>query len=116
MIDALVLREMHRRCNYDETMMYETACLIQQEQGRRLLGDCEEDPMEHGSKIDYYVGHWARSGFTSAVILDHITEASVRMVPSELLDDLYQHTMVLMVHKPFPLITVHDESILGSAA
>lgn len=108
-IDALVLREMHRRCNYDAEAVYQAAYLIYAELDRRFLESCEESDIDTNSKVNYYVGHWARSGFTSTAILPHITEESVRMVPCQMLNELYEHTKVLMIHKPFPIITVHDE-------
>lgn len=114
-IDALVLREMHRRCNYDPEEVSRAYKAIQDELDRREVNSCEEDPMDPESKVNYYVGHWARSGFTSIVILPYLNHASVRMVPSEMLEQLLD-ILETMNHKPFRLITVHDESFLGSAA
>ena len=108
-IDALVLREMHRRCNYDSEAIHPVRILIVEEQDRRRHEECEEETMLHGSKIDYYVGHWARSGFASSAILPHIDPLSIRMVPSDLLDDLSILIETMVIHNPFPIITVHDE-------
>lgn len=109
MIDALVLREMHRRCNYDDAMMHRAAQLVYLELNRRFLESCEESDMDPTNKLAYYVGHWERSGFTSIVVMPHIDASNVHMVPTDMLNELYEHTKILMIHKPFPIITVHDE-------
>ena len=107
-IDALVLREMHRRCNYDPEEILRACSAIRGELVRREANSCEEDEMDPNSKINYYVGHWARSGFASIVILPHINATNVRMIPTEHLQELAA-IIETMNHKPFPIITVHDE-------
>lgn len=107
-IDALVLREMHRRCNYDVTEILISLVLVDEELARREEEGCEEDEMDADSKINYYVGHWARSGFASIVILPHINATNIRMIPTDHLQDLAA-IIQSMNHKPFPLVTVHDE-------
>lgn len=107
-IDALVLREMHRRCNYNHETDGVGAICVREELERRTLEGCEEDEMDPNSKINYYVGHWARSGFASMVIMPHINATNVRMIPTELLQELAA-IIETMNHKPFPIITVHDE-------
>lgn len=107
-IDALVLREIHRRCNYDVDMLERAHKHLSEEVTRRLIEGCDESEMEHDTRIDYYVGLWVKSGFTSAVILPWITSHTVRMVPTELLVDL-QSLVDSMGHKPFDVVTIHDE-------
>lgn len=105
-VDAYVLREMHRRCNYDAEQIHRTHALLHDSicRGRLSHGAYIWDP-----KIGYYVDQWERSGLASAVILPHITALNVEFIPWELIAALVEMTGQMIQHRPFPLITVHDE-------
>jgi hypothetical protein len=114
MMDAYVLREMHRRCNYDSSMMHRVRdCLIYEMAQRPGYRDAEVD---YDTKLGYYIAQWERSGLVSAVIFPYIMEDNAYMLPLELLDKLINLAQRILSHRPFPLITVHDESTLGSAS
>lgn len=108
-IDALVLREIHRRCNYKTQALDNAVCLVQAEQGRRLLEVCQEDDMIPDAPINKYVGLWARTGFLSAVVIPYLNEDSVRLVPWDMLKEIEILGQSMMDHNPFPVVTIHDE-------
>lgn len=107
-VDALLLREMHRRCNYDPVVVREVENLLTEE--LHIRESNSQIDMDEHHPISKYVDLWTRTSFCSAVILNFIDEYSVGMLPKELIEDLLDliHTID---HKPFELVTVHDESI-----
>lgn len=107
-VDAYVLREMHRRCNYDLAGVEEAAEIIETEQIRRNLGGQQEDSAVSG-KVPYYVEQYQRSTLASAVILPYLNELSVMTLPEAHLQALYKLINVMLAYKPFALVTVHDE-------
>jgi hypothetical protein len=108
-MDAYVLREMHRRCNYDRDLMEHVAALIQIEMMKRKLSSVEWIPAQPTGKVRYYVEQYERSTLASAVILPHINEDSVTTLTSEHLDALSRIVNGMLSYKSFPLVTVHDE-------
>lgn len=112
-MDAYVLREMHRRCNYDPCLLREVHALLAEEQHNRAgMADCEVD---YDTKLGYYIAQWERSTLVSAVILPHIQADNVYLLPRALLDKLVDLVERIRSYRPFALVTVHDESTLGSA-
>ena len=107
-MDAYVLREMHRRCNYDrEVMAYADAC-IQAELIHYTLNP-KRMPDKATHKVAYYVEQYQRSSLASAVILPWLNEDTVKMLTKEHLQALASITQAMLSHKPFQLVTVHDE-------
>lgn len=107
-MDAYVLREMHRRCNYDREVMEEVAAIIEMELIERDLGVIR-DPQCSNEKVAYYCEQYSRSGLASAVILPHLDHESVQALTKWHLKALATIVNGMLEYKPFPLVTVHDE-------
>ncbi len=107
-MDAYVLREMHRRCNYDREVMADAAAVIEMEMIQRSLGVVRE-----GTSIDsqalYYHEQYTRSSLASAVILPHLDCENVQCLSQKHLDALAVMVNAMLNYRPFPLVTVHDE-------
>ena len=106
-MDAYVLREMHRRCNYDREVMEDVDLVIEEEMICRSLGiprngECS-DP-----KVAYYRDQYTRSSLASAVILPHLDCDSVKSLSQKHLEALAVMINGMLAYKPFPLVTVHD--------
>ena len=105
--DAYVLREMHRRCNYDREVMEGAAAVIEIELIQRSLGnECSgefPDP-----KVTYYYDQYMRSSLASAVILPYLDSENVQCLAKKHLEALAAVVNGMLAYKPFPLVTVHD--------
>jgi len=93
-IDGFVVREMNRRCNYDRFML--TTALMDIE---NYLGEVIQV-----SKADY-------SDFVSLRLAEQIADGTVdmRLIANEKLVELHGLIIDSLLHKPFPLICIHDE-------
>lgn len=107
-IDAYVLRSVHRRCNYDLAMVTRASAVLDAELLERKLIHTPE-PLVAGSKVAYYVNLWAQTGMVDAVILPYLTQETVQTLPDALLDGLIKLVDSILKHKPFDVITIHDE-------
>lgn len=107
-MDAYVLREMHRRCNYDREVIEEVANLIEIEQIRRNLGEATSSNGP-GSQVQYYMDQYQRSSLASAVILPILSYETVQCLDDKHLAALATMVNGMLEYKPFPLVTVHDE-------
>ena len=98
---------MHRRCNYDVQEVALAHDLIQNEINLRTL--IHGAPLGVASeKVAYYMGHYERSGMADAVILGHLDAQQVKYLSMNHLRMLNSICSMMLSHKPFPLITVHD--------
>lgn len=107
-MDAYVLREMHRRCNYDREVMEDVALVIEMEMIQRNMGvvrsaECSD------STVNYYHNQYVRSSLASAVILPHLDCDSVQSLSQKHLEALAVMVTAMLEYRPFPLVTVHDE-------
>lgn len=99
-IDGMIVREMTRRCDYNPNVIKRVY--------HALFNAWEQPHAIEATKDTQMVmtlwGHYKKSGFLSARILDHLNEDNIfivdRMVIQELIDSLPP--------KPFNLISVHD--------
>lgn len=107
-VDAYVLREMHRRCNYDLDQVlnvrdYLVDEYLQRNQGKQAL------LVKAMPKLQYYIDQFNRSTLASAVIIPHINAGNVQALSDEHIEALLKITGDMIQHKPFELVTVHDE-------
>jgi hypothetical protein len=107
-MDAYVLREMHRRCNYDTETMEYVSKVIEIELIKRNLGEAR-DSLCFDEKVDYYRDQYIRSSLASAVILPHLDDENVKCLSLDHLQALATIVNLMVDHKSFPLVTVHDE-------
>lgn len=105
--DAYILRSIHRRCNYNAELVKEKADLMFQELQDRHAG------WTHGPATDkaiaYYLDLYNRSQMADVVVLPYINEDTVLMLPTEYIQKLLKIVDSMLKHKPFEVVTVHDE-------
>lgn len=109
-IDAFILRELLRRCNYDVSVASQAKTLIAAELLSRNMLDYECEPLGYAedSVFAYYLEQYRRSGQPSAVILPYLDATTVCSLTKP---ELYQLSNILngmLSYKPFPVITIHD--------
>ena len=99
-IDGMVVREMVRRCNYNPYTVRRVQQLIYREWDIPSEIEIDEDV----EMCQILWGHYERTGYLSARILDYINENTIHLVDRMVLNELVQS----LPSKPFQLLTVHD--------
>ena len=107
-VDAYVLRSMHRRCNYDSDVVWKAGLVIHTEQLDRLNGH-EIKPEMADTTTQYYIDLYERTNMADVVILPHLTEETVQALSDEHLKKLADIVESMVQHKPFEIVTIHDE-------
>lgn len=107
-MDAYVLREMHRRCNYDADMASVAYKLLGAERVDRMHGDSQQLDNPTG-KLAYYIDQYERSTLASAVILPYLNANNIQHLSDKHLEALWEVTEGMTTYSPFALVTVHDE-------
>lgn len=111
-VDAYVLRNMHRRCNYDPQVIgYVEQCITAELINRQLSGQpSQEDIDEFMTKeVDYYTKQYQRSGIADAVIFSHLDQANVTCLEQQHLEKLAEIINGMLQYKPFELVSIHDD-------
>lgn len=112
-VDAFVLREIHRRCNYDALTLHFAHEALEFEQHQRAntsYTKVELDASTQGIPLEYYIKQYERSGMPSAVILSELVEPDVVWYLSdEHIAQLISITTRMKEHKSFEVVTIHDE-------
>lgn len=107
-IDAFVLRSMHRRCNYDEGVVNNALVFLNQEIDYRAGQELDlKGPTNE--KITYYIELFKANNMVDPVIFPYITSINTQYIPTGMLDQLKAIALQMIEHKPFELVTVHDE-------
>lgn len=107
-IDAYVLRCLIRRCSYDPVVVNNAQALIQSEllgrdSGQGCLVD-ETDP-----KVEYYIERYEATNMADIVILPYLNWRNIGQLSNRHLYTLMDIINSVVVHKPFPIQSVHDE-------
>lgn len=100
-VDAMIVREMHRRCSYDAEQMMNVIQLldgVKQNQGG-LSTEREKDQL-----LLTLVQHHQDCNFLSARVLDLIDEHNINLVNPRALYSL----VTSLPDKAFPVISIHD--------
>lgn len=109
-VDAFVLREIHRRCNYDAlTLHFAYEALMQEKYDRdaNQRPDCVSVNIQ-GTDLEYYINQFNRSGMASAVILPYLLEDEACWFLSDAhLDRLIAMCERMKERKPFEVVTIH---------
>lgn len=113
-VDAYVLRTIQRRCNYDEQIVLRALGAINEVLHTCHLYGVQTNGTNHkispDSKLPYYVEQYDRSEMADVVILPYIqTKEDAECLEVPHLEQLREIILTMLVHKPFPVITVHDE-------
>lgn len=112
-VDAYVLRCIHRRCNYDRHTLEVVLDTIQNELGIPRLGE-KPSVQSIGDKLGYYIDQYVRSGMADVVIMPLINRITVKMLSTSHLEKLRDIMNSMLMHTPFPVVTVHDEFKCGA--
>jgi hypothetical protein len=110
-IDGYILRSLLRRCNYDAEAFAWAQAEIEIELLERSFGKSPTDRMPPNTKTWYYQEQCDRSGMADPVIIPHLAseEGSIQSLTTEHLLGLAKIIESCMGHKPFPVVTVHDD-------
>lgn len=110
-VDAYVLRCIHRRCNYDPSVV-ETAyvALLAEKDLRDTYGVQPCGSLNPDSKLAYYLEQAQRSGMVDVVVLPYIKDGKdTQYLPTEYLEKLLTIVEGMLQYTPFPVVTIHDE-------
>lgn len=101
-VDAYVLRNIHRRCNYNAELVM---------QAKELIEDALRDPKlgSPDKATSYYKDLYDRSHMTDVVVLPYLNSTTVHNLSHQHLEDLLGIVYSMLAHKPFDVVTVHDE-------
>jgi len=107
-MDAWVLRNMHRRCNYDRDLVDGVFEILNEEMEQRGAGALRDDFLLD-DKVRYYREQWGRSTLADPVIFPYLTSESVKGLNDHHVDKLLTIAESMLSHRPFELVTIHDE-------
>ena len=108
-IDAYVLRNIHRRCNYDAVLVKRVANIIWNELEERRAYSNEYEPSVGSEQIQVYVSLFQANKIVDPVIFPHIDFKNVCGIPTDMLYDLHKLATSMLQYAPFPVVTIHDE-------
>lgn len=97
-VDGMIVRELGRRCDYDPARVARVQALINEGPS------CAEVKDEDNQLVFELWGHYRKSGFLSARILDHLNEQNISWVDTDDVQDLIDSLPL----KPFKVIPIHD--------
>ena len=110
--DAFVLREMHRRCNYDPLVLFFAHEAIQQELDLREQHITSNIPVDIwcSLKLQDYIELFEATKQPTAAILPFIQDGrDTQYLSTNHLKKLLRIVEQMNTHKAFPLVSVHDE-------
>lgn len=98
-IDGMVVREMHRRCNYDPKVVEFVRRIINEGSTKRTSKTREKDIM-----VMTLWSQFQKTGYLSARIIDYLDGHNLGHVKPKLILELIDS----FPEKPFEIITIHD--------
>lgn len=108
-IDAYVLRCLIRRCNYDPKMMERASHHIQRILLERSMGAVADDDFWLPEDVKAMQKRYHATDMADIRILDYCCPLDLAMLSTEHLKSLAGIVNSMLEHKPFPIISVHDE-------
>lgn len=109
-IDAYVLRTMQRRCGYDAAVVNFALTCLRLIAAQRLSGDCEEMVVAEITQPHHvYMERFQASNMVDSVILPYLNVGACNDLSDLHIEKLIKLCELLLTHKPFDIITVHDE-------
>lgn len=100
------MREMHRRCNYNQDTLMDVSNLIEIELLSREL--MKPDILGKKSQATYYEELYRCSGVCSIAAVNHITNTTVKGLDSTYLGEMSRIINMILEHKSFELVSLHD--------
>ena len=95
-LDAMIVREMTRRCDYDPAIIMR--CIAAIEEPREIVSDSDT------RMVRTLWAHYEKTGYLSARILNHLKASNAAIVDPAPVWELIES----LPEKPFKLLTVHD--------
>lgn len=109
-IDAYVLRTMQRRCGYNAPVVTKALAVLEFERIGREQGCFTERTVVAITQPHHiYMERFEASNMVDSVIVSHITEYTVGDLSDLHIEKLIGLCQRMLTHKPFDIITVHDE-------
>lgn len=108
-IDAYVLRSMARRCDYDSIVVMHAIDCLEIERENRILGMTAREVTEATKSHHVYMERFASTEMPDAVIFPWLNSHSVHDLSDMHIEKLIKLASSMLEHKPFELVTVHDE-------
>lgn len=105
-IDAYVVRNIHRRCNYDKDMVLQAKSVIDSAILHHTLGIANTTP---DNKIQHYIDLFTNAGIVDPVILPYLTPENVESISLDMLKELEFLVDTMLSYEPFEVVTIHDE-------
>lgn len=105
-VDAYVLRCIQRRCNYSFNVD-QAMDLVHGEIRRRSRN--ESTQVEASGKVKYYADFYTSTQMADVVIVPHLSLGNINQLSTQHLTALKRILNTMVVHNPFPVLTVHDE-------
>lgn len=99
-IDGLVVREMHRRCDYDPELIERVSRLCR----RSHSWDTGAVRRKHDKMVEMLWGHYLESGFLSTRVFDYLGTRNMGLVDHKVIQALVSS----LPEKPFPVLSIHD--------
>lgn len=108
-VDSYILRQLVRRCNYDKSLVPWAYQAILTEIFDRA-GPAGTTPLKAADdQLQYYIDLWERTKMADPLIIGYMGDGDVECLPLALLKQLAEVLRSMLEHKPFPVITVHDD-------
>lgn len=101
-IDGMIVREIGRRCNYKPRIVREVRFLMENPDVWNNPAEPEDD--EHTDLLLALLGHYERTGYLSARILDCIGYHNAHLVPVDAVIELLDS----LPAKPFEVFAIHQ--------
>lgn len=108
--DAMVMRELITRCNYDPIVVQHALEMLTEEQAQRQLyarALVSVDPAQ--SKAHRLIGLYNATGFLSARLLSYLNPTNMQYLSDEHLKRLTNLCQQMLSHGHFQVVPVHDE-------
>jgi hypothetical protein len=106
-VDAMILREMHRRCNYDAQRVKYFNEAITLELLERMYNPYKTVPTLT-PKVEKYMNMYYQSEFASAVVVPYLSDNNIKALPTTYLKEINKVLGDMLLHAPFQLVTIHD--------
>lgn len=107
-VDAYVLRCIQRRCDYDPVML-KNAMEYLYEAKEEYSHGANRVPEYADKDVEYYIQQYIRSTIADPVIFPYLNGMTVQALSEDHIDALLKIGVSMQAHKPFHVITVHDE-------
>lgn len=109
-VDGYILRQLIRRCNYDpELASWAYYRAMEELMDRSAEQGSQPLPAPIDEQLAYYIDLWERTNMVDPVILPYLYDESFRCLPHAMLVGLRTVLESMLPHKPFPVITIHDD-------